>query len=107
MRGETVVRVRAVPVLDPYSNEETDLDWSDPDLLDIETLAPAEPRPSSEPVQDARNAVTSGWTLYLPATADITAADRVRVRGMEYPVQGVPSVWGSRGMVVQAFGTEG
>lgn len=108
MSTETVVRVRAGAVADPYSGE-TALTWDEAEVskLDITTLAPPEPRPSQEPVQDARNAVVSGWTLYLPADADVTSADRMRVRGVDYPVQGAPAVWGTRGMVVQAFGTEG
>lgn len=107
MTGETVTRIRAGAVVDPYS-EETQPTWDEAKVskLDIETLAPPEPRPSSEPVQDARNAVTSGWTLYLPAGADVTALDRMRVRGVDYPVQGEPGAW-AKGLVVQAFGTVG
>lgn len=108
MDTETVVRVRAGQVADPYSGE-TSPTWAEADVskIDIPTLAPPEPRPSSEPVQDARNAVVSGWTLYLPADSDVTAADRMRVRGIDYPVQGQPAIWGTRGLVVQAFGTAG
>jgi hypothetical protein len=57
-------------------------------------------------VQDARNAVVSGWTLYLPADDPIHERNRVVVRGDTFPVQGVPARWPD-GVVVQAFGTEG
>lgn len=107
MRNETVVRLRATAATDPYSGEATALDWTTPAELSITTLAPAEPRPSSEPVQNARNAVVDGWTLYLPAGADVTAADRLRVRGAVYSVLGEPADWLDAGIVVQCERVEG
>lgn len=105
MQGETITVLSAGTKTDPYSGETVE-DWSNPTTRDVTTIAPLEPRPSSEPVQDARNAVISGWTLYLPAGDPITSANRVRVRGVDYPVQGEPADW-SAGIVVQAFGTAG
>lgn len=107
MREEKVTRLRGVLVADPYSDEPTGTDWTSPDELDITTLVPAEPRPSSEPVQEARNAVTSGFTLYLPNNADVTARDRMRVRGRVYDVLGDPALWLGAGVVVQVGVTEG
>jgi len=55
-----------------------------------------EPRPSGEPVTDARNAVTSGFTLYVrarPLMPTILPANRVRVRGTDYDVLGEVSDW--------------
>lgn len=105
MRGETITVRTAGTATDPYSNDPVQ-DWDNPTTRTVRTLAPAEPRPSGEPVQDARNAVTNGWTLYLPPGDPITAYDRVVVRGEEYPVQGTPADWGV-GVVVQAYRTEG
>lgn len=105
MQTETVAVLTAGTKTDPYSGETT-ADWATPTERTVTTIAPPEPRPSSEPVQDARNAVTSGWTIYLPAGDPITSANRVRVRGKVYPVQGEPADWGV-GIVVQAFGTTG
>ena len=115
MDTETVAVLSPGTKADPYSGEPVEAwDLSDdeswitaPGERSVETLAPAEPRPSSEPVQDARNAVAAGWTLYLPAGDPITARNRVRVRGEEYPVQGTPADWMGAGVVVQAFRTEG
>jgi hypothetical protein len=104
---ETVTRLRATAVEDPYSTEETALDWSDPDETGITTLAPAEPRPSDEPVQNARNAVVDGWTLYLPEGAGVTSQDRLRVRGLDYAVLGEPASWLGAGVVVQCKRVEG
>lgn len=114
MQGEDITVLTAGTVTDPYSDATTSAwelpagqSWTtEPSERTVTTIAPLEPRPSDEPVQDARNAVTSGWTLYLPAGDPITRLNRVRVRGVDYPVQGEPSDWGA-GIVVQAFKTEG
>lgn len=105
-RGETVQRVRGIPVFDPYSDEVTDLSWAGAPEVDVPNVA-VEPRPSSEPVQDARNSVVSGYTLYMRTGVDITHADRVRVRGVVLEVDGDVADWrnpytGTRaGIVVQ------
>lgn len=106
MQTETVTRLRAGTVTDPYSNEASE-DWTSPTSLAIETLAPAEPRPSGEPLEDARNSVVSGFTLYLPTDADVTARDRMTVRGDTYDVLGDPALWLGKGIVVQVGRTEG
>ena len=105
MQGEAIVVLSATTTTDPYSNEDVE-DWETPTERTVTTIAPPEPRPSDEPVQNARNALVSGWTLYLPAGDPISARNRVRVRGEEYPVQGQPADW-PMGVVVQAFRTEG
>jgi hypothetical protein len=104
--GEVVTVLTAGTTVDAYSGQASP-DWAHATTRDVVTLAPPEPRPSDEPVADARNAVTSGWTLYLPLGSGVQPYDRVRVRGIDYPVQGQPAVWGSKGEVVQAFRTEG
>jgi hypothetical protein len=107
MQTETVTRLRAVTTVDPYSNQPAP-DWTQtPTELDITTLAPAEPRPSGEPLQDARNQVTSGWTLYLPEGSDVTSVDRMRVRGVVFDVLGDPAAWLGAGLVVQLERSEG
>lgn len=107
MEGEDITVLTAGAITDPYSSQPEE-SWDEDDITTrtVTTIAPLEPRPSDEPVQDARNAVTSGWTLYLPSGDPITRLNRVRVRGVDYPVQGEPADWGV-GIVVQAFRTEG
>jgi len=104
--GEDVQVLTAAISTDAYGNESSS--WADEDVTTrtVTTLAPPEPRPTDETVVDARNAVVSGWTLYLPAGDPVTAYDRVRVRGEVYPVQGTPQQWPA-GVVVQAYRTEG
>lgn len=102
-----MLRLRANPTSDPYSNEPTGESWAAPATQVIQTLAPAEPRPSGEPTQDARNSITSGWTLYLPHDADVTGKDRVNVRGTVYRVLGDASVWSTSGLVIQCERLEG
>jgi len=110
--GETVIVLTGTPVTDPYSGEETGTDWTTtpPTQVSVDNVL-CEPRPSAEPVQDARNAVTSGFTLYMPAGTAIIPANRVRVRGLDYDVLGEASDWrlGSwrPGLVVQTSRTAG
>lgn len=106
MRTESVDVLTAGTTTDPYGGPDVE-DWDNPTERTVTTLAPAEPRPSSEPVQDARNSVTNGWTLYLPAGDPITVYNKVRVRGEVYPVQGTPADWLGRGVVVQCYRTDG
>lgn len=104
MRTEVVIRLRPAVAADPYSGEPGAPAAPD---LPITTLAPAEPRPSGEPLQDARNQVTSGWTLYLPAGSDVTRLDLMRVRGTDHKVLGDPADWLGAGIVVQCERQEG
>lgn len=92
--GETVTRLRGTPVLDRYSGEQTGISWKAPDALDIPGCG-FNPGGSSEPTQDGRNAVITRPEVYAPADADVTAADRLVVRGDTYQVDGKPAEWRS------------
>lgn len=110
--GETVTRQRATAATDPYSNEATGLDWSDPDELEIDHCCIALGG-SLEPTVDARNAVESDYDVILPAGSDVTAADRLVIHGRVCDVRGRPFDWlnpftGWRpGMVARAKLVEG
>lgn len=107
--GETVQVLTAGTVHDPYSDEDVS-SWATSTSVDVYGVL-CEPRPSSEPVQDARNSVTSGWTLYFPPRTEIGPQNRVRVRGKVYEVIGEPADWrlGSwePGLVVQTQVVDG
>lgn len=109
--GETVDILTATTVIDPYSGDPVE-SWDAPTEVSVPNVA-VEPRPSQEPVQDARNAVVSGFTLYMPTGTAITARSRVRVRGEVYPVLGDPADWRNPftgwqpGLVVQVGRTDG
>ena len=109
--GETVKVQTAGTVVDPYSGEESP-DWATSTEVVVDGVA-VEPRPSGEPLQDARNQVVSGFTLYFPPSSVLTAANRVVVRGGTYNVLGEPAVWRSPftgwepGTVVQVERSEG
>lgn len=98
-------------VEDPYSGEPS-TSWDEPTVVVVKGCG-VEPRPSTEPVQDARNAVVSGFTLYLPADVAVAAGSRVRVRGRVHEVLGEPAVWRSPitgwspGTVIQTQRVEG
>lgn len=109
--GETVQVLTAGTSTDPYSNENA-ADWTSPSSVDVTGVA-VEPRPSGEPLQDARNQVTSGFTLYMPPGTTITPQNRVSVRGVTYDVLGEPAEWTNPftgwepGIVVQVERSEG
>lgn len=104
--GESVDVLTAGSVANPYGGNV--VDWDSATEVTVPNVL-VEPRPSGEPAQDARNAVTSGFTLYftgpLPVGLVLTSAQRIRVRGVEYDVIGDPADWrlGSwePGLVVQ------
>jgi len=90
--GEAVTRQRGVATTDPYSGEATGTDWSTPTTLVIPRCAVADGG-SLEPLQDARNAVESDFDVILPYGSDVTAADRLVVRGLVCEIQGRPFDW--------------
>lgn len=107
MQTETVVRLRAGARTDRYSKQDVAADWATPAELPLATVAPAAPTTSRESAEQGREAVVSGWTLYLEPGADVTERDRVRVRGLVYKVAGKPADWGAAGVVVVCESVEG
>ena len=110
--GETVTILTAGMEEDPYSDDlVSSWDWT-PTELEVAGVG-VEPRPSGEPTQEARNATTSGFTLYLPAGTEIGPQNRVVVRGGTYEVLGEPAEWvnpftgWAPGIVVQVERVEG
>ena len=91
MIGETVTRLRGTVVADAYPGA-TVLDWDDPDELDIDGCALA-PRMDGENHDLGRRGVIIGWTLYTPPGADILPQDRIRARGADHDVDGMPGTW--------------
>lgn len=91
--GETVTRQRAVQVSDPYSGETT-ASWTNPAEVTISGCA-FDPGSSGETLDLARNVLTTQPKVYAPAGSDITAADRLVVRGVTYEVDGDVAEWRS------------
>lgn len=111
--GETVALLTAGTVTDPYSGEDAE-SWADEDVTSVDVAGVGvEPRPSGEPLQDARNQVTSGFTLYFPPTVTPTPQQRVVVRGEVYKILGETAEWvnpftgWTPGNVVQVERSEG
>lgn len=75
--GETVVRLRRKLVLDPYSEQQTLGDWSDPDELPIVGAAVA-PSSSFSVRDPSRSQVSYSMSLYAPTGSDVQAGDRIR-----------------------------
>lgn len=110
--GETVTRLRAAAAADRFSGQATALDWTTPDELPIEGCA-FDPGTSSEPLEQARDAVLTKPTVYAPADADVLATDRLVVRGRTWQVDGDPADYRSPfdgwtpGLVVHLKAMEG
>ena len=90
--GETVVRERGTPVVDPYSQETTDLDWSSPDELPIEGAAIG-PSSTSEVVSDDRGKIITLMSLYCASGLDVRPDDRIRARSGLWDVVGDELAW--------------
>ena len=114
--GETVTRLRASSTPDPYSGDDVQ-DWSAPAELAIPGVA-VEPivsrTESAVRPAEQRRLVEIDFRIYVPdPAADVTAADRVRVRGHVCRVVGEPAAWRSPftgwapGLVVELTTTEG
>lgn len=97
---ETITRLRSTGPTAGRRNDVTP-NWTSPDELDIQgvQVAPIPLHPTAAEDHDGRSRVTDQFELYLPPGADITAADRARVRGNVYEVLGEPQVWEGAGVV--------
>lgn len=110
--GETVTRLRATPVSDPYSAEANEYDWTDPAELDIDGCGVALSG-TVEPLVNVRNPVDSDFDIFLPVGSDVRSSDRLVVRGLKCEVAGLPFTWISPftgwtpGVVAQAKIREG
>lgn len=110
--GETITILTAGLEEDPYSGDLAP-SWELPPSEVVVPGVGVEPRPSGEPTQEARNAVMSGFTLYLPTGTEIGPQNRVLARGETYEVLGEPAEWRNPftgwapGVVVQVERVEG
>ena len=108
---ETVIRIRRGP--------QTGTDAFGQPIYgpDVPTDIPGalfDPGGSTEPFEPGRTPLVTVPTLYFPgAWPDIVATDRIRVRGHEFAVTGVPADWrpvmdsGPGGLVVSLADPEG
>lgn len=88
--GETITRLRAAPVLDPYSQEVTGLDWDDTTDLEIPRCAVDDSK-TREVLDASRNAVVTDFVIWPDDQYDVTAADRLVIRGLTCEIVGRPS----------------
>src|SRR5690606_16290841 len=89
--GESVTVLRAGLKEDPFSGE-TSPDWENP----VETVfsrAGVAPGVSDESWQVGRNPVDTVYTVFLPFGSDVTAQDRMLVRGELFEVNGDVADW--------------
>lgn len=90
--GKTVYRLRARPVLDPYSNKPISADWDDPLVLEIPGAFIAQTS-SSMTAGASREQATESKSLFCDGAFDIQKGDRIR-DGAEgspvYTIDGIP-----------------
>lgn len=89
-RGETVIRLRATPVVDPYSTEATGLDWAASVELVLPRCAVDDSR-TRETNDVNRNAVVTDFVVWPDAQYDVRSGDRLVIRGLTCEVVGRPS----------------
>jgi head-tail adaptor len=108
--GETVTRLRASSSEDEYHN--TVEDWATPAELSILGAAVSLAGTFDMGATD-RQPTEADFDVILPIGADVTATDRLRIRGEECDIVGRPFEWRSPftgwapGMVVRASVREG
>lgn len=87
--GVTVVRLRATPVLDPYSQRLVGADWTTPDTLTIAGAFVGSS--SSSPVDgELRREVVTTKSLYCDPSVDVRVGDRIVSGQHTYTVTSVP-----------------
>lgn len=107
---ETATRLRPSTTTDRYGDV-TD-NWASPSTA-VLTVRGVEPVSSTEDNRDGRQAVITGFRVYLEPGSDVAAGDRLVLRGTTYDVDGTPadwrSPWGTNvgGVVVALKATEG
>lgn len=93
--GETVYVIRAARVTDPYSGEEEYLDWTDTTRTPYEGCAVG-PRVTDEPARSGEAPVLTEATVFNPdPDMDVTARDRLEIRGVVWDIDGEPFYWRS------------
>lgn len=92
--GETVTRLRAPLVADPYSGAATKRDWSAATSLLIAGCA-VSPGQSDETQAVNREPVTTTPTLYAPFDADVLVGDRIVATSGTWDVDGHGARWSS------------
>lgn len=88
--GETISRLRGTPKLDPYSEEQTGIDWANPDTLEVPRCAIDDSKTRETNATD-RNAIVTDFVIYPDGQYDIKAGDRLVIRDLTCEIVGRPS----------------
>lgn len=90
--GQTVDRERRHLVLDPYSDEYTKADWTNPDTIELEGVLLA-PSSSVEPSSETRSQRITQMSIYCAPTDDVLPEDRIRVGTVVWEVVSEVNDW--------------
>lgn len=91
---QSATRLRAATSTDPYSGDETGLDWNSPNRLVLEKCS-IQPVQSGEITFD-RDTFTARWWLWTPGHPDIGGRDRIEYAGEVYEIEGDVMQWPGR-----------
>lgn len=87
--SQIVTRLRAMLTTDEYHNDVED--WRTPNTA---TIAGCSVQPSGgSQYTDAREAVTTLFTVWAPVDADVLDTDRIRFMGTDYDIDGSVDRW--------------
>lgn len=92
--GETVTRLRAPLISDPYSGSATKRDWANAAARSIDDCA-VDPGGSVETRTVNREPVVTTPTLYAPFDADVLTGDRIVSASGKWDVEGRGARWRS------------
>jgi hypothetical protein len=87
--GRDVIRQRAKAITDPYADEQTGEDWSEPDEAPIEGAFVAQT--STSLLKTAtREQAAEAKSLFCEGSVDIRKGDRIRDGDLIYTIDGIP-----------------
>ncbi|WP_336642335.1 hypothetical protein [Microbacterium sp. MMO-56] len=89
--GVTVVRLRAKPVLDPYSQKQVGADWSDPDTLELPGSYVGQSS-TARTLGASRTQILESRSLYCDPDLDVQALDKIQHGTVVYDIDGFPDV---------------
>lgn len=88
--GRTVLRLRGAPIIDPYSGEQIDEDWNNPDVLSIPGAFVAQTS-TSMLTTATREQALEAKSLFCNEV-DVRKGDRIQdgIDGPVYSIDGIP-----------------
>lgn len=91
--GQTVTRIRAGLIADPYSGEATKRDWPNASRVNLTHVQVAPASSTDVQTSDGTRVVTAVSLWSLAVDLDVLAQDRIEVAGEVWEVDGEGARW--------------